>query len=109
MATNCHRADNLGASADIHMAFNSWGAPAARTDRHLLKYETIRADLGVWMNHDTVRMRHQQPSTQPAVQWHICACDDTPPAIAQDSQRAWPRAPPIRGYRVPLVIADAGQ
>lgn len=75
--------DDLGTGTNIDVALDSRRPAAARSYRDLLEQEAIGTNLCVRMDDDPVRVGHEQPTTQAAVQGDIGTGDDAPPAVAQ--------------------------
>jgi hypothetical protein len=88
MGADAHRPEDLCAGADIHVSFNCRNTMAATPDCDLLEDQAIHSDRCVTMDHDPVRMRNQQPTSDLTVERDIYAADDGPEAMAQDEPLA---------------------
>jgi len=83
VAADGNRPQDLGSRADVYMTADLGRATLTNTQRYLLEQQAIRADLGVRMDDDAIRMRQQQTAAQFAIQRNIGAGDHTPIAVPQ--------------------------
>jgi hypothetical protein len=82
MSTDMHWAQNFCASPNINVALDHRStAPAASSDRHLLKDQTVHTNLSIWVNHDTVRVRSKKSTADLAIERNVGASDDTPKSV----------------------------
>jgi hypothetical protein len=88
MSADGDTSEDTRTSSDIDMSRNDWGAWnwATGADGDLLKQQAVRADLSFWMNHNTVRMGHQQTSSNLRVQWYVRSCNGAPETMLQDDK-----------------------
>jgi hypothetical protein len=89
MAADRDRPQDFGAGADVDMTADSGRAALTNPERYLLEKQAIRADFGVWMDDDAIRMGQQQTTAQPAIERNVRAGDRAPVAVSQ--YRANPR------------------
>jgi len=103
------RPQNLGARTDVDMTADSGHATVVGADGDLLEQQAIRADLGVWMDDEAIRMRQQQTASQLAIQRNVGASHHAPASVPQ--YRANPRQCPPEAARrvVTLIGANTGQ
>jgi len=72
---------NLGSRTDVYMTADSGHAAVVGADRDLLEQQAIRADLGVRMDDNAVRMRQQQTASQLAIQRNVGASHHAPAPV----------------------------
>jgi hypothetical protein len=93
-ANSCVRANSdrpqyFSPGSDVDVTGNLWGAGSiARSDCDLLKYQTIHANVGVWMYDDSVWMRNQQTASNLTCQRDLCSGHDAPKPMAKNEQFA---------------------
>lgn len=85
MRWNLHAAEDLCAGANVDMAMQHRSAAAtAGAKCHLLKYQTVRSDFGIGMNHDAIWVGHQQPSTNGALNGNVGPRNHAPKPILKN-------------------------
>jgi hypothetical protein len=77
-------ADQLGACPDIDVTTQTRHATPCHPDGNLLEYQAVDSDLRIRMNHDSIRMRYQQPTTDPAVERNVRTGHGRPEAMTDD-------------------------
>jgi hypothetical protein len=89
MRANLNRAQNLCSSTNIDMAtYFGHAISVAASKGHLMKYQAIHANLGVWMYDDSVWMRNQQTASNLTCQRDLCSGHDAPKPMAKNEQFA---------------------
>jgi hypothetical protein len=89
MVTYRDRPQDLRSRANVYMTTDSRHATVIGTDGDLLEQEAIRADFGVRMNDDSVRMRQQQTAAQLAIERNVGACHHAPISMPQYCANPW--------------------
>lgn len=72
------RSDNFGTRTYIHMAADL-NLPS---NRDLLENQTITANLGGWMYHDTIRVWHHKAYADLGVYWNVGSGDHRPESMS---------------------------
>lgn len=112
MGSNLGAAKNFRSGADVDMTSDFWEArsfAAGVTDRHLLKYQTIYANLGSRMNDNAVRVRDQQSSSDLAIEWDVSTSGNRPKTMAQDDRLADACCKEALLFLPVLIAADCEQ
>ena len=71
MVANMEATEKLGSGTDVDITSDRRNPALTETERNLLENQAIRADHGIGMNYDAIRMRDHQPATYFAVEGNI--------------------------------------
>lgn len=103
------RSQQLRPGTDVDVPPDGGGSPGDHSpERHLLKDEAVRSDLGIRMDHYPVRMRKHEPLIDLADQRNIGARHHTPEAMPEHGP-PFQRVKQNPGMLPALVVTNAGQ
>ena len=106
MVTDVNGAQELGSRTNLHVATNDWCSPGLkRAQSDLLKNKAVWPHLCVRMDHDSIGVRQDEPTSYPAVQGDIGTSDRTPKAMSEGGPPPQDRGKTPRLLE-PLVISN---
>lgn len=106
MVTDMNGAQELGSRTNLHVATNDWRPTSLkRAQGDLLKNQAVWSHLCIRMDHNSIGVRQDEPTSNPAIQGNIRASDRTPEAMSEGGPSPHDPGKPS-SLLEPLVISN---